>query len=190
MRAPHFDALQICIRSLESPSERSIIDVGTMPSSANASTMSLRRRGLRYFSSRYSYPANFGSGSFTSASTRFSRSSSRSPIYAAPRLPEIQIRSFCCAPPRDTTFSFGACPSAVRPSTSPVIEAFVSPPTRSIPCSLHAKAIPSYRSCNASTDILDDTPSDTISCEGSAFIASISLAATVTALYPRCLRGK
>ena len=30
----------------------------------------------------------------------------------------------------------------------------------------HAKAIPSYRSCNASTDILDDTPSDTISCEG------------------------
>ena len=47
MRAPHFDALHICSTSLARPSEMSIIDVGTIFSSANASIISFRARGFR-----------------------------------------------------------------------------------------------------------------------------------------------
>ncbi len=94
----------------------------------------------------------------------------------------MQIRSLNCAPPRYDMALRRARPIVVMPIVSPVIEARVSPPARSIPNSLQANSIPSYRSFNASTDIFDDTPSEIMICSGNAFMARMSLAPTVTAL--------
>ena len=143
-------------------------------------------RGLRYFSSRYSYPPNFGSGFSTSAQHALLALQQPQPhVGGAPRLPEMQIRSFCLRSAARHDPLLGGMPcrrQAQQPAPSPKPSCRLPPGRSPAPSQAQANTLVEAPATPRPRIFGRHAQRHHQLFEGRAFIARMSLAPTVTVL--------